>query len=126
MMDLQNKGCHNINFVTPTHYVHQIVKALPLAIEKGLTIPLVYNTGGYDSPDIIKLLEGIFDIYMPDIKFMDPLLASRYCRAGNYPALSTEVIHEMYRQVGDLDRDSNGYRPKRAHHTASANAVRAR
>lgn len=108
MIDLQNKGCHNINFVTPTHYVHQIIKALPPAIEKGLRVPLVYNTSGYDSPDIIRLLEGIFDIYMPDIKFMDPRLASRYCHAENYPAVVTEVIHEMHRQVGDLTLDSNG------------------
>lgn len=108
MIDLQNKGCHNINFVTPTHYVHQIVKALPLAIEKGLTIPLVYNTGGYDSADTIKLLDGIFDIYMPDIKFMDPVLASRYCRADNYPAMIGEVIREMHGQVGDLVVNGSG------------------
>ena len=108
MMDMQNKGCHNINFVTPTHYVHQIVKALPLAIEKGLTIPLVYNTGGYDSPDTIKLLDGIFDIYMPDIKFMDPRLASRYCHADNYPAVVEEAVREMHRQVGDLVVDDSG------------------
>lgn len=108
MMDLQNRGCHNINFVTPTPYVHQIVKALPLAIEKGLRLPLVYNTGGYDSSDTIRLLEGIFDIYMPDIKFMDPRLASRYCHAENYPAVVAEVIHEMYRQVGDLTVDERG------------------
>lgn len=108
MMDLQGKGCHNINFVTPTHYIHQIIKALPLAIEKGLRVPLVYNTSGYDSPDIIRLLEGIFDIYMPDIKFMDPRFASRYCHAENYPAVVAEVIHEMYRQVGDLTLDDKG------------------
>lgn len=108
MMDLQGKGCHNINFVTPTHYVHQVLKALPLAIEKGLTIPLVYNTSGYDSPETIRLLDGIFDIYMPDIKFMDPLLASRYCRAENYPAVIQEVIREMHRQVGDLVVDAGG------------------
>ena len=108
MMDLQNMGCHNINFVTPTPYVHQIVKALPLAIEKGLRVPLVYNTGGYDFPDTIRLLEGIFDIYLPDIKFMDPRLASRYCHAENYPAVVAEVICEMYRQVGDLTVDERG------------------
>lgn len=108
MIDLQNKGCHNINFVTPTHYVHQILKALPLAIEKGLTIPLVYNTGGYDSPDTIRLLDGIFDIYMPDIKFLDPVLASRYCRAENYPEVVREAIREMHRQVGDLIVDESG------------------
>ncbi len=108
MMDLQNKGCHNINFVTPTHYIHQIIKALPMAIEKGLNIPLVYNTSGYDSPDIIRLLDGIFDIYMPDIKFMDPRLAARYCRAEDYPAIAAEAVAEMYKQVGDLVIDDNG------------------
>ncbi|MBP1748826.1 MAG: radical protein [Deltaproteobacteria bacterium] len=108
MMDLQNKGCHNINFVTPTHYIHQIIKALPLAIEKGLRVPLVYNTSGYDSPDTIRLLDGIFDIYMPDIKFMDPRFASRYCHAENYPTVVTEVIYEMHRQVGDLITDKSG------------------
>jgi putative pyruvate formate lyase activating enzyme len=108
MLDLQEKGCHNINFVTPTHYIHQIVKALPLAIEKGLTVPLVYNTSGYDSPNVIGLLEGIFDIYMPDIKFMNPALASRYCRAEDYPLVVSSVIREMFRQVGDLVTDENG------------------
>lgn len=108
MLDLQGKGCQNINFVTPTHYIHQIVKALPLAIEKGLTVPLVYNTGGYDSQDVIGLLEGIFDIYMPDIKFMNPALASRYCRAEDYPVVVSPVVKEMYRQVGDLVTDENG------------------
>ncbi|MBP7529554.1 MAG: hypothetical protein KA801_16660, partial [Syntrophorhabdaceae bacterium] len=108
MLDLQRKGCRNINFVTPTHYIHQIVRALPLAIEKGLTVPLVYNTGGYDSQDVIGLLEGIFDIYMPDIKFMNPALASRYCRAEDYPAVVSTVVKEMHRQVGDLVTDENG------------------
>ncbi len=108
MMDLQGKGCHNINFVTPTHYVHQIVKALPLAIEKGLNIPLVYNTGGYDSLEIIRLLEGIFDIYMPDIKFLDSTLASRYCQAEDYPATVSLAVKEMFRQVGDLVTDERG------------------
>lgn len=108
MLDLQNKGCHNINFVTPSHYTHQIVAALPLAIEKGLTIPLVYNTSGYDSLEIIKLLDGVIDIYMPDVKFMDPRLASRYCHAENYPVVAAEVLCEMHRQVGDLVLDDNG------------------
>jgi len=108
MMDLQGKGCHNINFVTPTHYVHQILKALPLAIEKGLVIPLVYNTGGYDCLEVLKLLEGVFDIYMPDIKFLDPALAARYCQARDYPAVVSAVVREMHRQVGDLVMDDRG------------------
>ncbi len=108
MMDLQGKGCHNINFVTPTHYVHQIVKALPSAIEKGLNIPLVYNSGGYDSLETLRLLDGIFDIYMPDIKFLDPALAARYCQAEDYPSVAWEAVKEMYRQVGDLVTDERG------------------
>lgn len=108
MLDLQAKGCHNINFVTPTHYVHQIVRALPRAIEKGLVIPLVYNTGGYDSLETLRLLDGIFDIYMPDIKFLDPALAARYCQAEDYPSVAWEAVKEMHRQVGDLVIDERG------------------
>lgn len=108
MLELQRKGCHNINLVTPTHYIYQIVKALPMAIEKGLSIPLVYNTGGYDSLEVIKLLDGIIDVYMPDVKFMDRNLASRYCQAENYPDVVTTVVREMFRQVGDLVTDDEG------------------
>lgn len=108
MINLQDRGCHNINFVTPTHYVPQIVRALVPAIEKGLTIPLVYNTSGYDSPEVIELLDGIFDIYMPDIKFLDRRLSSRYCRADDYPGIVAAVVKEMHRQVGDLVTDENG------------------
>lgn len=108
MLNLQAKGCHNIHFLTPTHYVHQIVKALPRAIEKGLTIPLVYNSGGYDSLDTLRLLEGVFDIYMPDIKFLDPALAGRYCQAEDYPTVAWEAVKEMHRQVGDLVIDERG------------------
>jgi len=108
MMDLQGKGCHNINFVTPTHYVHQILKALPSAIEKGLAIPLVYNSGGYDSLDALRLLDGVFDIYMPDIKFLDPALAARYCQAEDYPSVVWQAVKEMHRQVGDLVTDESG------------------
>jgi len=108
MMDLQGKGCHNINFVTPTHYAYQILKALPLAIEKGLTVPLVYNSGGYDSLEVLRLLDGVFDIYMPDIKFLHPSLASRYCQAEDYPAVVSAAVKEMFRQVGDLVTDDRG------------------
>ncbi len=108
MINLQSGGCHNINFVTPTHYVPQIVKALPSAIEKGLTVPLVYNTSGYDSLEVIELLDGIFDIYMPDIKFLDNRLSSKYCRADNYPEIVSAVVKEMHRQVGDLVTDGSG------------------
>ncbi|NLT23769.1 MAG: radical SAM protein [Syntrophorhabdus sp.] len=108
MTDLQRKGCHNINLVTPTHYVHQIVRALPSAIEKGLTIPLVYNSGGYDSPEVLRFLDGIFDIYMPDIKFLDTALAARYCHAEDYPSVVWKAVKEMHRQVGDLVVDERG------------------
>ncbi len=102
MLELQSIGCHNINIVTPTHVVPQIVEALPYAINMGLRIPLVYNTGGYDSVEIIKLLEGIFDIYMPDYKFTRKEFAQKYMNAPDYPQVIKEVLKEMHRQVGDL------------------------
>lgn len=108
MLYLQRQGCHNINFVTPTHYVPQIVEALPLAIEGGLRIPLVYNSGGYDSLEVIKLLEGIFDIYMPDIKFLNATHSQRYCNAPDYPEVVKTIIKEMHRQVGNLLIDERG------------------
>jgi putative pyruvate formate lyase activating enzyme len=108
MLELQRRGCHNINFVTPTHYVPQILKALSLAIDAGLSVPLVYNCGGYESLDVIRALDGIVDIYMPDIKFLIPDLAKRYCNAPDYPEVVREVIHEMQRQAGDLVTDENG------------------
>jgi putative pyruvate formate lyase activating enzyme len=108
MLHLQKRGCHNINFVTPTHVVPQILDALPYAIESGLNVPLVYNTGGYDSVESLKLLEGIFDIYMPDFKFWDPEMARKYLKAPDYPEKAREAIKEMYRQVGDLTLDENG------------------
>jgi len=108
MIELQHRGCHNINFVTPTQYVPQIVAALPEAIELGLTVPLVYNCGGYESLEVIKLLDGIIDIYMPDAKFSREEDASRYCNAPDYPHVVQEVLLEMHRQVGDLMLDERG------------------
>ncbi|MEW6213660.1 MAG: radical SAM protein [Nitrospirota bacterium] len=108
MLHLQRQGCHNINFVTPTHVVPQILDALPYAIEDGLNIPLVYNTGGYDAVESLKLLEGIFDIYMPDFKFWDSEMARRYLKAPDYPERAREALKEMHRQVGDLVLDENG------------------
>ncbi len=108
MVSLQESGCHNINFVSPSHFVPHILKALPGAIESGLTIPLVYNTGGYDSVDTLKLLEGIFDIYMPDFKFADSDRARELARAADYPEAAMAAITEMHRQVGDLAVDSEG------------------
>lgn len=102
MVELQGIGCHNINFVTPTHVVPQILAALPFAIEKGLTVPLVYNCGGYESVETLKLLEGVFDIYMPDFKFADGEVASQFCDTPDYPEKAKAAFREMHRQVGDL------------------------
>ncbi len=112
MLWLQGLGCHNINFVTPTHVVPQILEALPIAIEGGLSVPLVYNTGGYDSVDTIKLLDGIFDIYMPDFKYWDDKVALRLSRAPGYAEAARRAIKEMHRQVGDLTVDSEGIAQK--------------
>jgi putative pyruvate formate lyase activating enzyme len=108
MIGLQQRGCHNINFVTPTHYVPQIVAALPEAIEMGLAVPLVYNCGGYESLEVIELLDGIFDIYMPDTKFSREEDAARYGNALDYPQVLQEILREMHRQVGDLMLDEQG------------------
>jgi putative pyruvate formate lyase activating enzyme len=108
MVSLQRQGCHNINFVTPSHVVPQILAALPKAIEKGLTVPLVYNSSGYDSPETLKLLEGIVDIYMPDFKFWDRESGKRYAKAPDYPEVAQKGILEMHRQVGDLVMDEEG------------------
>lgn len=102
MLDLQAAGCHNINFVTPSHVVPQILSALVIAAEKGLRIPLVYNTSGYDSLETLKILDGIIDIYMPDFKFWDSSIAEKTCRAADYPEIARQAIVEMHRQVGDL------------------------
>ena len=108
MISLQRQGCHNINFVTPSHVVPQIFSALPKAIEKGLTVPLVYNSSGYDSPETLKLLEGVVDIYMPDFKFWSRESAKRYANAPDYPEVARDAILEMHRQVGDLVLDDDG------------------
>jgi putative pyruvate formate lyase activating enzyme len=108
MLELQACGCHNINFVTPEHVVPQIIEALPLAIEGGLRLPIVYNTSGYDSMESLELLDGIVDIYMPDFKYWDSEMARKYSRAPDYPQVARRVLKEMYRQVGDLVMDEDG------------------
>jgi putative pyruvate formate lyase activating enzyme len=108
MNQLYQMGCHNINIVTPSHVVPQLLEALPIAIEKGLKIPLVYNSSGYDSVRTLRLLEGIFDIYMPDFKFWDGAFAERYCQAPDYREVAVEAVREMHRQVGDLVVDDRG------------------
>jgi putative pyruvate formate lyase activating enzyme len=109
MLSLQARGCHNINLVTPSHMVPHIVRALRIAVAKGLRLPLVYNTGGYDKLETIQKLEGIVDIYMPDFKFQDGELTNRYCEeASDYPEVAAAAIKEMHRQVGVLRRDERG------------------
>ncbi len=107
MLGLQRRGCHNINFVTPSHVVPQILEALPIAIGKGLSLPLVYNTSAYDSAAGLGLMDGLVDVYMPDLKFWDPAVAKRLA-AEDYPEVACEAIREMHRQVGDLVLDGEG------------------
>ncbi|MGD9347194.1 MAG: radical SAM protein [Candidatus Aminicenantes bacterium] len=108
MVAMQSLGCHNINFVSPTHYVPQILAALPGAIALGLSVPLVYNTGGYDSVETLSLLDGVFDIYMPDFKYSDESVAETYSQARDYPDVAKRAIKEMFRQVGNLVLDERG------------------
>jgi putative pyruvate formate lyase activating enzyme len=108
MLDLQARGCHNINFVTPEHVVPQILEALPLAIEQGLRVPLVYNTSAYDSLDSIRLMEGVVDVYMPDFKLWDRESCRRYLVAPDYAEVARQVIRAMHAQVGDLTVDPDG------------------
>ena len=102
MLELQYYGCSNINFVTPTHVAPAIVAALKLARKEGLTLPTVYNTGGYDSVETLKLLEGFVDIYMPDMKYADTKVAEELSAAPDYPQINREALKEMHRQVGNL------------------------
>jgi putative pyruvate formate lyase activating enzyme len=108
MLDLQSMGCHNINLVSPSHVVPQILAALVLAVQAGLHIPLVYNSGGYDMLETLRLLDGIVDIYMPDMKFANAGHAKKYSRALNYPQINRAAVLEMYRQVGDLQTNDDG------------------
>ncbi|MBM3125604.1 MAG: radical SAM protein [Chloroflexi bacterium] len=108
MLELQAMGCHNINFVTPSHVVPQILEALGIAIEGGLHLPLVYNTSAYDSLETLHLLEGVIDIYMPDFKMWDEELAAKYLLARDYPETARAALREMHRQVGDLELDEDG------------------
>lgn len=108
MLELQTLGCHNINLVTPTHVVPQILETLEEAVERGLRLPIVYNTGGYDSLETLKLLDGIVDIYMPDFKIWEPKIAKRLLHVEDYPEVARQAIKEMHRQVGDLVIDNHG------------------
>jgi len=108
MLDLQAQGCHNINLVSPSHVVPQILAALLLAAEAGLRLPLVYNTGGYDSLETLALLDGVVDIYMPDVKYADAEVARRYSGVSRYPEVNRAAVKEMHRQAGDLAIDGRG------------------
>jgi putative pyruvate formate lyase activating enzyme len=108
MLFLQERGCHNINLVTPTHIVPQILEALKIAAGLGLYIPIVYNCGGYESAETLKLLDGMVDIYMPDMKYSDERNARRFSGVKDYPAVNRAAVKEMHRQVGDLQVDERG------------------
>lgn len=108
MLALQTAGCHNINLVSPSHVVSQILEAVVVAARKGLRLPLVWNSGGYDSLESLQLLDGVVDIYMPDIKWGESGEGQRYSRARNYAPISRAAVREMHRQVGDLETDADG------------------
>ena len=112
MLWLQEQGCHNLNLVTPTHYVPQILKALGIALERGFNLPIVYNTSGYDSVETLRLLDGIVDIYLPDMRYGDDRAAIAYSAAPHYVEINQAAISEMYRQVGNLVTDDQGIATK--------------
>ncbi len=108
MTELEAKGAHNINLVTPTHYMPSLALAIPMARRMGLTIPIVYNTGSYDSVDALKILDGLVDVYLPDLKYYNPKTAESYSHAKDYPSVAKEAIAEMYRQVGSPTFNEEG------------------
>ncbi len=108
MLELQAYGCHNINLVSPSHVVAPILAAVALAAQAGLTLPLVYNTGGYDSPAALALLDGVVDIYMPDMKYANASVARQYSKAPRYPQVNQAAVKIMHQQVGDLQIDERG------------------
>lgn len=112
MLEMQAEGCHNINLVTPTHFVPQILRALLWAVPRGLRVPLVYNTSGYEAVDVIQMLEGIIDIYLSDLRYASGETAKTLSKTADYPINAKAAIKEMYRQVGDLQLDTNGVAKK--------------
>lgn len=108
MLGLQDRGCHNINFVTPSHVVPQILEGLLPAARQGLRLPIVYNTGGYDHLDTLKLLDGVVDVYMPDLKFWDPEVSGQFANADDYRQVACRAVKQMHRQVGDMVIDEQG------------------
>ena len=108
MLWLQEQGCHNLNLVTPTHFMPQILKALGIARDRGFNLPIVYNTSGYEAVESLRLLDGIVDIYLPDMRYSDDKAALKYSIAPHYPEINRAAVKEMYRQVGNLAFDENG------------------
>ncbi len=108
MLELKNSGCHNINLVSPTHQIRQILEALEIAISRGLDLPIVYNTGSYEALETLKALEGIVDIYLADFKVWDEEVAAKILEARDYPEVAQAALKEMYRQVGNLVCDEKG------------------
>ena len=108
MLELQSQGAHNINLVTPTHYIPTIADAIRMAKSKGLSVPIVYNTGSYDNVDALKILDGLVDIYLPDLKYFSSKTAKEFSMAENYPDVARSAISEMFRQVGDPEFDDQG------------------
>jgi putative pyruvate formate lyase activating enzyme len=108
MLHLQQRGCANVNLVTPTHYVPHIVEALGQACRQGLSLPLVYNSSGYEEEETLRLLDGVVDIYLPDLKYSDARVGLKYSGVADYPQAARAALKEMYRQVGDLALDANG------------------
>jgi len=107
-LEVQEMGCHNLNLVTPTHVAPPIVEALAVAARLGLRLPIVWNCGGYESLEVLEVLDGVVDVYMPDFKVWDPEVATRLFDAADYPETAREAIAEMHRQVGDLEIDASG------------------
>lgn len=112
MLQLEKLGCHNINLVSPTHYACRIVEALKMALESGLNIPIVYNTSGYDTIELIKILDGIVDIYLPDMRYAQSAAAEKYSSAVHYAENNRTIIKEMFRQAGKIELDGNGIAKK--------------
>lgn len=108
MLSLQKRGCHNINLVSPSHVVAQVLEAVSLAAQSGMHVPIVYNTGGYDSSEALALLDGVVDIYMPDMKYGDDLAGRRYSKVRDYSSVNRRAVREMHRQVGDLVVGADG------------------
>jgi len=106
MINLEKRGAHNINFVTPTHFVPQLMESMMIAYKSGLTLPIVYNSSGYDSLEMLKLLDGVIDIYMPDMRYSDPAHSARYSDVADYPEINRLAIREMHRQVGILQTEN--------------------